>query len=77
MKEYTGAQIPSNANVPTSRFELAIEHKIIGKVRFKARYVVEGHRDRLRSILMYDSQTQQPIDALLFLALSAISNFNI
>ena len=42
------AEIPQNANVLTARFVLAIKHKITREVRFKARYVVGGNRDRLK-----------------------------
>ena len=56
--------IPPNANVPTARLLLAIKHKITGKVRFKARYVVGGHSDKLKSFFVHGSQSLQPINVL-------------
>ena len=76
-KVVTRAEIPRNANLLSARFVLAIKHKITGEVRFKARYVVAGHRDRLKSFLVLGSQTRQPISVRILVALAAIFNFKI
>ena len=71
------AEILPNVSVLTARFMLAIKHKITREVRFKARCVVGGHRDRRKSFLVHGSQTVQPISVRVLVALSAIFNFKI
>ena len=51
------AEISPNANVLTARLVLEIKHKNTARVRFKARYVIGGHRDRLKAFLVHGSQT--------------------
>ena len=69
------AEIPPNANVIPARFVLAIKHKITGEVRFKAKYFIRGHRDRLKAFLVHGSQTLQAISVRMLLAPAVIFNF--
>ena len=47
------AEIPLSANVLTAGFVLAIKHKITDEVLSKTRYVIGGHRDRLKAFLVH------------------------
>ena len=69
------AEIPPSVIVLTVRFLLAVKHKITGDVRFKARYVVEGYRDKLKASLVQGIQTLRPISARLRVAIAAMVNF--
>ena len=69
------AEIQPSANVLKDRFKLAIKHKIIGEVRFKAGYVIGGHHDRLKAFFVHVSQTLQTISVRVLVALAAVFNF--
>ena len=69
------AETPPYVNVLKARFLLTIERKITGEVLFKAIYVIEGHRDRLKESLVLGSQKLQLISVCALVALAAILNF--
>ena len=69
--------IPPDANVIPGRFVLAIKSKLDGKIMFKARFVVGGHRDRLKEFMVHSSQTLQPQSIRILLALAVIFGFKI
>ena len=71
------AGTPPNVIVRTARFLLANKHKITGEVRFKARYAVGGHRDRLKPFLRHGLQTLQLIRTRVLLTVAAKLNFKI
>ena len=70
-------ELPDGANALTARFVLAIKSTVDGKVKYKARYVMGGHRDRLKNFLVHDAQTVSPSSTRLFLCLSAMFDFKI
>ena len=70
-------EIPKDANVLGARFVLAIKSTIDGKIKFKARYVIGGHRDRLKAFMVHASQTIQPTYIRMVLALAAILGFDV
>jgi len=49
--------IPKDANVLPGRFVLAIKSTEDGEVKYKARYVLGGHRDKLKRMMVHSSQT--------------------
>ena len=56
----------------TARFVLAIKSNADGQIKYKARYVIGGHRDRLKQYLVHGAQALQASSARLILAIAAI-----
>ncbi len=52
-------EIPRCANVLRGLFVLAIKSSESGQVKFKARYVISGHRDKLKHYMVHSSKTLQ------------------
>ena len=48
--------IPDDANVLPGRFVLALKSDIDGKIIHKARFVIGGHRDKLKNFMVHSSQ---------------------
>eukprot|EP00171_Calliarthron_tuberculosum_P004009 IDg4009t1 len=69
--------VPPDANVLPDRFVLAIKSTEDGKVKFKARYVIGGHRDKLKDMMVHSTTTLQPQSIRLLLALAALHGFDI
>ena len=69
--------IPRNANVLPGRFVLAFKSTEDGKLKHKARYVIGGHRDRLKHMMVHSTSTLQPSSIRLLLALAAIHGFDV
>ncbi len=46
-------ELPDRANALTARFFLAIKSNPHGKIKHKARYVIGGHRDRLKHYIVH------------------------
>lgn len=53
-------EIPEDANVLRGRFVLAIKSIEDSEVKFKARRVIGGHRDRFNECMLHSSRTLQP-----------------
>ena len=69
-------EVPPNANVLPGRFVLAIKTSDDGRATSKARYVIRGHRDRFKDMMVHSALTLQPQSVRLLLALSAMLDFN-
>ena len=69
--------IPPDGNVLPGRFVLAIKSKEDGEINFKARYVIGGHRDKLKKMMVHLSQTLQPSSIRLLLGLAALHGFDV
>ena len=69
--------IPKDANVLPGRFVLSIKSTIDGQTKFKARYVIGGHRDKLKHFMVYSSQTLQPSSVRLLLSLASLYGFDV
>ena len=69
-------EIPSDANVVPGRFVLTIKSSLDKKVKYKARYVIGGHRDKLKDMMVHSSTTLQPQSIHLLLALAASFGFD-
>lgn len=48
-----------------------------GKERFKAPYVIGGHRDRNKALMVHTSQTLHPVSIRLMLALASLFCFEV
>ena len=69
--------IPRDGNVLSGRFVLTIKSTEYGKIKHKARYVIGGHRDKFKDLMVHSTSTLQPQSVRLLLALAAIFNFDI
>ena len=69
--------VPQDGNVLPGRFVLAIKSTDDGKTKYKARYVIGGHWDRLKHMMAHTTSTLQPQSIRLLLALAAIHGFDI
>ena len=65
------------ANSLTARFVLAIKSTADGRYKYKARYVIGGHRDKLKHYMVHGAQTLQASSARLLLALASSFNFEL
>ena len=70
-------EVPPDGNVLTCRFSLPIKSAEDGQVKFKARYVIGGHRDRREALMAHRAATLQPKSIRLLLDLAAIHGFDI
>ena len=68
--------IPTDGNVLPGRFVLAVKSTEDEEVKFKARYVIGGHRDKLKGFMVHTSQTLQPSSVRLLLALAELHGFS-
>ena len=71
------SELPDGANILTARFVLAIKSNADGEVKYKARYVVGGHRDSMKHYLVHGAQTLQASSVRLLLALAAALDFGV
>ena len=69
--------IPPEANVLTARFVLAIKSDAEGHERYKARYVMGGHRDQLKLYLVHDTQTLQQPSVRVILVIAAAEGYDV
>ena len=70
-------EIPPNGNILPGRFALGFKSTEGGKMKYKARYVIGGHRDRFKEMMVHSAATQQPQSIRLLLALARIFGFDI
>lgn len=66
-------QRTADANNLPGCFFLAIKSTKDGPIKFKARLVVSGHRDKMKKIIVKYSKKLQPISILVLLYLAAIN----
>lgn len=67
--------IPDDGNVLPGRFVLSIKSTDDGEVKWKARYVIGGHRDKLKIMMVHTSQNLQPSSVRLLLSLAEFHGF--
>ena len=70
-------ELPDGANALTARFVLAIKSKADDRIKYKARYVIGGHRDKLKHFMVHGAQTMQASSSRLLLAIAAAHNFEV
>ena len=70
-------ELPPDGNVLPGRFVLAIKSTDDGKINYKARYVIGGHRDKYKAFMVHSTSTMQPQSIRLLLALAAVFEFDI
>lgn len=69
--------IQRNGNVLLGRVVLALKSTIDGNVKHKARFVIGGHRDKLKELMVHSSRTLQPQSVRLLLGLAVACRFEI
>ena len=70
-------ELPDGANALTARFVLAIKSNADSAIKFKARYVIGGHRDQLKHYMVNGAQTLQCSSARLNIALESMCEFDV
>ena len=70
-------EFPPDSNVLPGCFFLAIKSTEDRQVKFKARYVIGGHRDRMKALMVHSAATLHPQSIRRLLALAAIHGFDI
>ena len=76
-KFYYARKFQKDANVLPVRFVLSIKSYIDGEIKYKARYVIGVHRDKMKNQLFHSTATLQPKFIRLLLALASIFGFEI
>lgn len=70
-------EIPVNANVIPGRFVLAIKSNLDGRIKYKTRFFVGGHCDRLEDFMHHSRQALQPQSIRMILAIEIKFEFDI
>lgn len=70
-------EIPNNANILGARFVLTLKDMEKEQPKFKARFVVQGHRDKEKSALVHESTNMRQPSIKILTAIAAIFGFNI
>ena len=70
-------EVPKDANVLNGRFVLTIKNKDTDDELYKARFVVQGHRDRDKKFLVHDSPNLRQSSIRLLVTVAAIFGFRI
>ena len=68
--------ITTDSNVLPGRFFLAIKSTEDGEIKFKTRYVIDGHRDKEKNMMVHTATTLQP-QYIRILSLANIHDFDI
>ena len=69
--------VPKDANIIGGRFVLAIKDEGTKKEVWKARFVVQGYRDKLKTSLEHDAPTARQYSTRVLVGLAAIFGFRI
>lgn len=69
--------VPQGSNVFGGRFVLCIKNKGTGEEVFKARYVVQGHKDKDKSLLVHHSTNLRQSSLRVLTIMAAIFGFRV
>ena len=70
-------EIPNNPNILGGRFVLAVKNPSTKEEVYKARFVVQGHRDRDKAILVHASPNLRQESVRLLFAIASIMGFSV
>lgn len=70
-------EVPADANILPGRFVLTMKSTEKGEVKYKPRFVIGGHRDKLKQMMVHHTATLQPCSIRLLLALTMAHRFDI
>ena len=71
------SEVPDDANILGGRFVLAIKNPDTDEVIYKARFVVQGHKDKDKDLLIHDSPTISVSSIRILIAIAGIFGFRI
>ena len=70
-------EVPDNANILNGRFVLAIKDSGTNKEVWKARYVLQGHKDKMKRSFVHDTSTARQFSVKLLVGLAALFDFRL
>jgi len=70
-------EVPDNANILRGRFILAIKDEGTDREIWKARFVVQGHRDKLKKLLVHDISVARQHSTKILIGIAAIFGFRL
>ena len=70
-------EVPDNANILNGRIFLAIKDSGTNKEVWKARYVVQGHKDKMKRTFVHDTSTVRQFSVKLLVGLAALFDFRL
>ena len=70
-------EVPEDANILGGRFVLSIKNKNTGEEIYKARFVVQGHKDADKGLLVHTSSNLKQSSIRVLLCLAALFGFNV
>ena len=71
------SEVPKNVNNLGGRFVLAIKDEGTKDEVWRARFVVQGYRDKLKTSLVHDTATPTQRSTRIFIGLAAICGFRL
>jgi len=69
--------VPKDANILGGRFVLSIKDEGTNKEVWKARYVVQGFRDKMKTSLVHDNATARPHSTRILVGLASSFGFRL
>ena len=69
--------VPKGSNILNGRFLLAVKNKGTEDEAYKARFVVQGHRDREKNLLVHNSPNIRQSSVRTLVSVAAINGFDI
>lgn len=75
LKTFLNEAIPTNTNIIPGCFVLEIKYASHEIIKEKAKFVVRGHRDKLKDFMVYLSQALQVLSIQMLLAVALICKF--
>ena len=70
-------ELGQNPNIISSRFVLSIKHSDTGEVKYKARFVLGGHRDKEKNLIVHNTANIKQSSIRMIMALATILGFDI
>lgn len=67
-------EVPHDANILPGRFLLATKSIEDGKINFKAQYIIDGYRDKMKYFMVRNAEALHPKCMIFNLALSTEKN---
>jgi Reverse transcriptase (RNA-dependent DNA polymerase) len=71
------SDVPTGANILSGRFVITIKDVGTNKEIYKARYVVQGHRDKEKTSMVHHNTTARQQSTRLLVGLAAIFGFRV
>ena len=68
-------KVPADANILSSRFAFALKNPGTSNERYKARFIVQGHQDREKDVVLNRSQTVMRYSVKLLLCFASTNGF--